>query len=423
MMAGDGRPSSAAQHGSSTGRRRSRAGSACGRRSPRASRGARHVVGAGAERMAMARIVRRRRAQQQFGIGMEWRGEDGLPGPVSTILPRYITATRCADVLDDAEIVRDEEVGQAELALQVAEQVEDLRLHRDVERRDRLVADDDLGLERERAGDADALALAAGELVRKVVAPGRAAARRAPSASATSSRRSRRRADAVDVERRADDVAHALARIERGERILEDDLHAPRDRRAARVRPKPRDVRALEARSARCRLDAGPSARGRSSTCRSRISPTSAERLAAAEREADAVDRLARCRPAAGARRARIGKCTFRSSTRKQRCLTVSASACSQQAAKWPAPLLVERRALREAARRWRAGSAARRRSPCGRSQSGGTVPGMSASRSPRRARRSERGDRAHQAERVGMERVVEELVDAAPPRPGGRHT
>ena len=71
-----------------------------------------------------------------------------------------------ADVLDDREVVRDEEVGEAELRLQVHEQVDDLRLHRDVERRDGLVADDDPGLDRERARDAEALALAAGEFVR-----------------------------------------------------------------------------------------------------------------------------------------------------------------------------------------------------------------------------------------------------------------
>ena len=41
----------------------------------------------------------------------------------------------------------------------------DLRLDRHVEGRDRLVGDDELGLEREGAGDADALALAAGELM------------------------------------------------------------------------------------------------------------------------------------------------------------------------------------------------------------------------------------------------------------------
>ena len=65
-----------------------------------------------------------------------------------------------------AEIVRDEQIGEAELVLQVLQQVDHLRLDRHVERRDRLVADDQLGLERQRAGDADALALAAGEFVR-----------------------------------------------------------------------------------------------------------------------------------------------------------------------------------------------------------------------------------------------------------------
>ena len=50
--------------------------------------------------------------------------------------------------------------------LEIVEQVQDLRLDRDVERADRFVADDEVGVERERAGDADALALAAGEFVR-----------------------------------------------------------------------------------------------------------------------------------------------------------------------------------------------------------------------------------------------------------------
>jgi hypothetical protein len=43
-----------------------------------------------------------------------------------------------------ARIVRDEQVGQLELVLQVHQQVDDLRLDRDVERGDRLVADDQL---------------------------------------------------------------------------------------------------------------------------------------------------------------------------------------------------------------------------------------------------------------------------------------
>jgi hypothetical protein len=53
--------------------------------------------------------------------------------------------------------------------LQIVQKVDHLRLDRDVECGDRLVADDQARVERERAGDADALALAAGEFVREAV--------------------------------------------------------------------------------------------------------------------------------------------------------------------------------------------------------------------------------------------------------------
>ena len=75
------------------------------------------------------------------------------------------------DVADDREVVGDEDVGEVELLLQVDEQVQHLRLDRDVEGRDRLVGDDELRLQHERPGEADALPLAAAELVR--VAAGR----------------------------------------------------------------------------------------------------------------------------------------------------------------------------------------------------------------------------------------------------------
>ncbi len=73
------------------------------------------------------------------------------------------------DVADDVQVVRDEDVGQSERSLQVLEQVDDLRLHGDVERRDRLIAHDQLRIDRECTRDPDALALAAGELVREAV--------------------------------------------------------------------------------------------------------------------------------------------------------------------------------------------------------------------------------------------------------------
>jgi hypothetical protein len=74
-----------------------------------------------------------------------------------------------ADVPDHGQVVRDHHVGQAQLVLQVLEQVDDLGLDRHVERGHRLVGDDQLGPQRQRAGDPDALPLAAGEFVRVAV--------------------------------------------------------------------------------------------------------------------------------------------------------------------------------------------------------------------------------------------------------------
>ena len=70
-----------------------------------------------------------------------------------------------ADEADDGEVVGDEEDAERVAALDRAQHVEDLRLDRHVERGHWLVGDQQLGIERERAGEADALALPAAELV------------------------------------------------------------------------------------------------------------------------------------------------------------------------------------------------------------------------------------------------------------------
>ena len=80
-----------------------------------------------------------------------------------------MTATRLRDVPHQPQIVRNEQVGQLQLLLQIHQQVDDLRLDRDVERRHRLVGDDERRVERERARQPDALALAAAELVRVAI--------------------------------------------------------------------------------------------------------------------------------------------------------------------------------------------------------------------------------------------------------------
>ena len=127
-------------------------------------------------------------------------------GATSTMRPTYITATRSLTCRTTLEVVRDEQHRQAEPVLQVEQQVDDLRLHRHVERGHRLVGDDQARVERQRAGDADALALAAAERVREAVACDRAAGRPGPAArhprlAAPAAR------DAVDQQRFGDDVA------------------------------------------------------------------------------------------------------------------------------------------------------------------------------------------------------------------------
>ena len=109
--------------------------------------------------------------------------------PISTICPAIHHRHAAADVLDQPQVVRDEQVGQLQLLLQIHQQVDDLRLHRHVERRHRLVGDDQRRVQRERARQADALPLAAAELVRIARRagpdrgrPGGTARRRAPAA-------------------------------------------------------------------------------------------------------------------------------------------------------------------------------------------------------------------------------------------------
>ena len=69
------------------------------------------------------------------------------------------------EVADHAEVVGDENHGQVEVLAKAFEEIEDLGLDGDIERGDRLIGDDELGLRGEGAGDGDTLALAAGEFV------------------------------------------------------------------------------------------------------------------------------------------------------------------------------------------------------------------------------------------------------------------
>ncbi len=132
-------------------------------------------------------------------------------------------ADAIGEFADDAEVMGDEQHRHAVLVLQSAQQFEDLRLHGHVERRRRLVGDQQFRPVGERHGDHDALALAAGEFVRIGVQPlfrladadlieqfQHALARRLTGHAL------------MQIEDFGDLLLDRMQRIERGHRLLED---------------------------------------------------------------------------------------------------------------------------------------------------------------------------------------------------------
>jgi len=93
-----------------------------------------------------------------------------------------MTPTRSEICLDDVEPMGNEQVREAELVLEVVEKVQDLRLDRYVKCRDRLVADDELGIHCERTRNAHALSLTARKLMRVSVCACRERGPRTPAA-------------------------------------------------------------------------------------------------------------------------------------------------------------------------------------------------------------------------------------------------
>ena len=115
-------------------------------------------------------------------------------------------------------------MASAEPLLQLADQLEDLRLHGDVEGGDRLVGDEHLGLEGERPGDADALALAAGEFMR--IAVGRLDRKPDEVEQVAARAQSAALGHALRDRTLGDDAPDRAARVERGIRVLEHHLDA-----------------------------------------------------------------------------------------------------------------------------------------------------------------------------------------------------
>ncbi len=237
----------------------------------------------------------RNRRDQRLGVGMQRRAEDLVRRPLLDDPAKIHHRHAMADLAHGAEIMADEEHGHAEFRLQVGQEVDDLGLDRHVERRDRLVADDEVRPRRKRPGQHGALALPARELVR--------IARGVIGAEADGREQFghplhplRRRAKAMDVERLADLLADGQAPVERGERILEDHLHAGAGAPSGRLM-RQRQRRAVEGDRTGIRgLEADQeTARGRLAAARL---ADQAEGFAATDRQRDAVDRMDGAGPA-----------------------------------------------------------------------------------------------------------------------------
>ena len=156
------------------------------------------------------------------------------------------------EAADDAEVVGDEQHRHAVLGLQVFQEREDLRLHRDVERRRRLVGDEQVGAVCKRHGDHHPLALAAGELMRigaepagGIAQPDLAEQLQCPRAAPGLA------AHAVRLKDLADLPLDRVQRVERGHRLLEDHGDRPPAQRAQPRLGRGREVFAGEAGSRR----------------------------------------------------------------------------------------------------------------------------------------------------------------------------
>ncbi len=186
----------------------------------------------------------------------------------------------------DLEVVADEQVGEAVLFLELAQQVDDLRLHRHVQRRGRLVQHDEARLEHQRPGDGDALALAARELVRVAVPPVRVdpdLAQRLDDPLVTLPAV----ADAVHDQALGDDLGDRHARAQGAVRVLEHHLHLAPERPYV-ARAQALDLAAVEGDGAGAALQ--PQERHAERRLARAGLADDADRVALAHRQRDAVD-------------------------------------------------------------------------------------------------------------------------------------
>ena len=327
--------------------------------------------------------------------------------------------------------------------LDLDQQVDDRGLHRDVERRDRLVGDDHVGIAGERAGDGDALLLAAGELARLAAGEIRRQLDHLQQTRGLRSRASLPTRPAQPPQRRGRWRSRRVARVERAVGVLEHHLQLAQRRASAVLDAVPADLGAARARRW------PPVAVSRPVSTLARVdlpqpdSPTMASVRAFAADKIDVVERPHR-RPAPVRSRPRRLAVELLEAVDAQHDRAARSLGRRRRAATAP-PALPRRQLARPARTATRCPALARRRGqggigsvvqrpgsacaqrgaktqPIGRARGGATCPGIGASGAQRLSLPSV-GQAVEQAARVGMARVREDLRGSGPPPPARPHT
>src|SRR5262249_50026987 len=197
-----------------------------------------------------------------------------------------------AQVTHDRHGMGDEEVGQPEVTLQLLEQVHDLRAHADVQSGYRLITDNKFRPQHQGPGNADTLTLSAGKLVRVTAEGGFIQAHSAHNFSCGLLQLRCRGAPAISMDQQGlgDNLCNTHTRVERSERILEDDLHVAAQA-AQLAGSRLENVMAVEINLAGGWFDEAQEhpAQGRLAAARLADQP---QRLTLVDLEGDAVDRM-----------------------------------------------------------------------------------------------------------------------------------
>ena len=193
-------------------------------------------------RALVVRVRHRHGGQERLGVGVVGRREHGLDRAELDDLPQVHHRDVVGEIAHHGEVVGDEHERGFAAGLELAQEVDDRRLHRDVERGDGLVGDHHVRVAGERPGDGDALLLATRQLVG--LPPGQL--RRQPhdlEEVGELPAGGLAREVAEPPEGAADRVAHGVTRVERAVGVLEDHLELSAERPRAPVDRDGADLR------------------------------------------------------------------------------------------------------------------------------------------------------------------------------------